>query len=174
MAHSQSAGASSSKHIVGKAAIFQNNLTNENSIKNAQREIKIKYLLDSYLKIANVANRDSEPFINAFLYYKSIEPAISTASVFGDSALIYKINKFAFTKPPKDDILPVIYELRKELRQSLGLPLLNDSLNTADSSYNITFYRRWIKDSMFKTNPEFYKNLQMQIANENINRNFNR
>ena len=35
-----------------QAAIFQNNLTNENSIKNAQREIKIKYLLDSYLKIA--------------------------------------------------------------------------------------------------------------------------
>lgn len=163
-----------SNYFNNQAAIFQNNLANENSIKNAQREMRIKYLLDSYLKITSVANRDHEPFINTFLYYKNIEQAICTASLFGDSTLVEKINKYANAHPKDANILPVVYELRNQLRNELGLDKFYNGINTVDSSYDITFYRRWILDTMLKTNPEYYNNLQIEFAKEDINRNLSK
>jgi len=152
----------------------QNILTNENAVKNAQREIKVKYLLDAYLRMESVSRRDSEPFVGRFLYLKNVEAAVGTVSLFGDSPLVRKINSYALKGFGKDstEFSSAIYQLRTDLRKELGLDSLPNQVDNINSSYNIYSYRYWILDSMRKTNPEFYQKLELDFTKESINRNF--
>jgi hypothetical protein len=157
--------------------IKNNKLSNINSVINEQRQFKVKYLIDCYIKIEECANRDSEPFLNTFYYYKNIEPSIGMASLLGDSLLVKKINDFAMTdgrqkKKYNENYMAVLYELRKNIRKELGLAPLPDNISSPDSNYNIVFYRRFITDSMAKQNPDYYNKLQIEIAQDLIKSNF--
>jgi hypothetical protein len=147
---------------------------NIQSRANSQRELRTKYLIDAYMRLANGANRDSESMRVTYIYWKYTEPAVEAASMLGDTGVIRKMNQFALTKPGTPDwnsrYLAALYELRYDLRRELGLTPISRQMTTldADSDFNIVFLRRFATDSIKKLDSPFYDVLQTQIAIESV------
>jgi hypothetical protein len=80
------------------ALIGSNYLTEKREQKNKRREIKIEYLKNSYIRLANSVNRGPD---NP-QYFRDIELALSEIQLFGDAEVIDSVRAEIIRNYPND------------------------------------------------------------------------
>lgn len=164
-----------SSYFNNKNELQKSELAIRTQIENQKRDLKIRYLIDAYFRISNMASRDSETVFNQHVFRRASEQAITTVQLFGDSILVRAVNDFVRLDLTKktgiygdNDTLPVndlLGALRDGLRAELGL----SELSTAQKA-SIVFQRWWLKSSFRKEHPELTeKEIELTIKSMDYN-----
>lgn len=109
---------------IGWPVIYALNLRRDRRAK--QRDLRIQYLIDSWVAIESVANR---PFSER-QYPEKLEQAIAKIQLFGTSNQIKLAQNFAheFASKGAADLDQLLSDLRQELRKELGLDEVQDRI----------------------------------------------
>ena len=93
-------------------------LSRRREIEQKKRELRVKYLRDAYLKLANVADRG-----NLQQNIEDIQDAFNDIQLFGEEAQIGLIGQFIEEAKSggSPSINELFKELRNEIRQHIGL-----------------------------------------------------
>ena len=90
---------------------------------NKKKEIRISYLIDAFRRIEDASQRrDSDKLLQ-------LESAIADIQLFGTKKQVELSRKFAaeFANNCSADTMPLLYDLRDDLRKELNLDALTDT-----------------------------------------------
>jgi len=117
----------------------RNRLSIEQSIGQAKRDLRVKFLLDAYFRLENADFRDSTPEGQQpnrfdYIYLKYAESALTSIQLVGSDTLVQLANAYILSggKQHFDELLKL---LRDELRSELNLSKLPNTNDFKPSIY---------------------------------------
>ncbi|GAA4092455.1 hypothetical protein [Mucilaginibacter panaciglaebae] len=138
-------------------------MNNVQSVNESKRSLKVKLLLDAYIRLENSDHRDIDRKglqhnKYDYVYLNYAESAVNSIQLMGDEKLIALTNKFTMSGG-KENFNELLIELRNELRKELNLSKLPDS-----SQYSPTVYRMYRNEKMDTLTDEQRLNLIIRLS----------
>ncbi len=98
-----------------------NRLNADRDQLNKQREIRLKYQIDTYRLLALAAHRKPEP---GSKYFRDLEAATTDIQLFGTESQIREVSAFLqqWKAQGRGDLDDLLSDLRNDLRKELGQP----------------------------------------------------
>ena len=95
--------------------------------RNKQREIRLKYQIDTYRLLALAVHRKPEP---GSKYFRDLETAIADVQLFGTESQLREVGVFLqqWKAQNRGDLDDLRSDLRNDLRQELGQPPVSDNV----------------------------------------------
>jgi hypothetical protein len=119
--------------------VVANYFTSRREVKNKQREIKVKYLIEAYQKLENCILRDLKDV------GKDLESSVANIQLFGSEKQIKLAKKIAndISKNGSADLESLLKSLRTDLRKELQL---------SENDSNVQFLRMKTHNKYLKRN----------------------